>query len=43
MITTALRKRTLSPVRHVLKVKFSVAICQSGVSLYLGIIKTKLD
>ena len=29
MITIALRKRTLSPVRLVLKVTFSVAICHS--------------
>ena len=36
MITIALHKRTLSPVRLVLKVTFSVAICQSGVSLYFG-------
>ena len=35
-ITIALRKRTPSPVRLVLKVTFSVAICQSGVSLYFG-------
>ena len=34
--TIALRKRTLSPVRLVLKVTFSVAICHSGVSLYFG-------
>jgi hypothetical protein len=36
IITIALRIRTLSLVRLVLKVTFSVAICHSGVSLYLG-------
>jgi hypothetical protein len=43
MITTALRKRTPSPVRLVLEVTFSVAICHSGVSLYFWGVLTRLD
>ena len=40
----ALHKRTLSPVRLVLKVThFSVAICHSGVSLYIWGVLTRLD
>jgi len=43
IITIALRKRTLSPVRLALKVTFSVAICHSGVSLYFWGVLTRLD
>ena len=43
MIAIALRKRTLSPVRLVLKVIFSVAICQGGVSLYFWDVLTRVD
>ena len=43
-ISRALHKRTLSPVRLVLKVThFSVAICHSGVSLYIWGVLTRLD
>ena len=45
IVLIALRKRTLSPVRLVLKVTyfFSVAICHSGVSLYFWGVLTRLD
>jgi len=37
MITIALRKKTLSPVRLVLKVTFSVAICLYATVVFLCI------